>query len=129
MGPAGQEIPAIYHSDSTFRDVSSIISDFSGETLHPKRLADLAEVDIASLPILEGNLRYGPPITGTGKFICVGLNYSDHAAETNADVPQEPVLFMKATSSIIGCNDDIEMPRGSMKMDWKWSLVSLLGKK
>ena len=128
LGPVGQEIPAIFHSDGTFRNVSSIITDFSGENLHPKKLKSLSKANICKLPILNYDLRYGPPITGTGKFICVGLNYSDHAKETNAEVPKEPVLFMKATSTIMGCNDDIILPRGSTKSDWEVELGVVIGK-
>lgn len=128
VGPAGQETPALYHTDGTFRDVSSLITDFSGEALLPENLSKLASADLEALPVLDKGLRYGPPVTGTGKFICVGLNYSDHAAETGAQVPSEPVIFMKATSTIMGCNDDVEMPRGSTKSDWEVELGIVIGK-
>ncbi|MGJ8561366.1 MAG: fumarylacetoacetate hydrolase family protein [Litorimonas sp.] len=128
VGPIGQEIPAVYHSDDTLRDVSSLIDDFSGETLLPANLAKLARADLSALPVLDASLRYGPPVSGTGKFVCIGLNYSDHAAESGMTVPSEPVIFMKATSTIMGCNDDVEMPRGSTKSDWEVELGIVIGK-
>ena len=128
FGAKGAEKPGLMHEDGTIRDLSGVIDDLAGETLYPEALARIAETDAASLPVVEGDPRLGPPIAGTGKFICIGLNYSDHAAETGATVPPEPIIFMKATSAICGPNDPIVIPRGSEKTDWEVELAVVIGK-
>ncbi|WP_265500640.1 fumarylacetoacetate hydrolase family protein [Paracoccus beibuensis] len=128
-GAAGAEKPGLLHSDGTIRDLSGQVGDLSGATLDPAELTRLAALDADSLPVVEGDPRLGPPIAGTGKFICIGLNYADHAAESGMDVPSEPVIFMKATSAICGPNDPILIPRGSTKTDWEVELAVVIGKR
>lgn len=125
-GEPGQEKPGVLAADGTLRDLSGTVADLSGATL-----ADLGNlgVDPESLQKVEGDPRLGPCVAGTGKFICIGLNYSDHAAETGASVPDEPIIFMKATSAICGPNDPILIPRGSEKTDWEVELAVVIGKK
>ncbi len=125
-GEPGQERPGLLHTDGTIRDLSAHIPDLAGAAL--TRLGDLAAVDATKLPEVSGNPRLGPCVAGTGKFICIGLNYSDHAAETGAKVPPEPIIFMKATSAICGPNDPILIPRGSEKTDWEVELGVIIGK-
>ncbi|NIZ12612.1 fumarylacetoacetate hydrolase family protein [Phaeobacter sp. HF9A] len=127
-GAPGAEKPGLMHSDGTLRDLSGVIDDLSGANLSPEALAKLADTDASTLPVVEGNPRLGPPIANTGKFICIGLNYADHAAESGMDVPPEPVIFMKATSAICGPNDPIIIPRGSEKTDWEVELAVIIGK-
>ena len=128
FGPAGKEKPGILAADGTIRDLSSIVSDISASWLSTAPSAELAKVDPLSLPIVESGVRPGPCVTGVGKFICIGLNYSDHAAESGMAVPSEPVVFMKATSSIMGPDDDVVIPRGSTKTDWEVELGVVIGK-
>ncbi|GGB19056.1 fumarylacetoacetate hydrolase family protein [Allosediminivita pacifica] len=128
FGAKGAEKPGLMHEDGTIRDLSGVIDDLAGDTLYPEALAKIAATDASSLPVVEGDPRLGPPIAGTGKFICIGLNYSDHAAETGATVPPEPIIFMKATSAICGPNDPIVIPRGSEKTDWEVELAVVMGK-
>ena len=125
-GQPGQEKPGLLHTDGTLRDLSSHIPDLAGDVL--TRLPDLARIDAASLPVVPGSPRLGPCVGGTGKFICIGLNYSDHAAETGSKVPPEPIIFMKANSAICGPNDPILIPRGSEKTDWEVELGVVIGK-
>lgn len=127
-GNAGQEKPGILDSNGNIRDLSAHITDISGDVLGDDQLAAIAAYDIDSLPVVEGNPRIGPCVAGVGKFICIGLNYSDHAAEAGMDVPPEPVVFMKATSAITGPNDNVEMPRGSSATDWEVELGVVIGK-
>lgn len=127
-GEAGAEKPGLLAEDGTIRDLSAHVGDIAGEVLSPEGLAALARIDAASLPEVSGNPRLGPCVAGTGKFICIGLNYSDHAAETGATVPPEPIIFMKATSAIVGPNDDVEIPRTSEKTDWEVELGVVIGK-
>ncbi len=127
-GPAGAEKPGILHSDGTVRDLSAIVSDIGGDVLSDAGMASIRAADPARLPIVQG-ARLGPCVAGTGKFICIGLNYSDHAAETGATVPPEPIIFMKATSAICGPNDPIIIPRTSEKTDWEVELAVIIGKK
>jgi len=115
-------------ADGRIRDLSAEIDDVGGKNLDPKVLKKLARLDPASLPAVRGNPRIGPCVAGTGKFICIGLNYSDHAAETGATVPPEPIIFMKATSAIVGPDDDVLIPRGSKKTDWEVELGVVIGK-
>lgn len=126
-GPKGQERPGILDADSCIRDLSHHISDLSGRDLLPESLALIGTLDLGSLPLVEGNPRTGACVGRVGKFICVGLNYSDHAAETNAVVPPEPIIFMKATSAVHGPSDDVVKPRGSTKMDWEVELAIVIG--
>jgi 2-keto-4-pentenoate hydratase/2-oxohepta-3-ene-1,7-dioic acid hydratase in catechol pathway len=115
-------------ADGRIRDLSAEIDDIGGANLDPKILKKLARLDPASLPAVRGNPRFGPCVAGTGKFICIGLNYFDHAAETGATVPPEPIIFMKATSAIVGPDDDVIIPRGSAKTDWEVELGVVIGK-
>jgi 2-keto-4-pentenoate hydratase/2-oxohepta-3-ene-1,7-dioic acid hydratase in catechol pathway len=114
-------------ADGAIRDLSAHVGDIAGATLSPASLAGLAKIDPASLPLVPGNPRFGPCVAGVGKFICIGLNYSDHAAETGAKVPPEPIIFMKATSAIVGPDDDVVIPRGSEKTDWEVELGVVIG--
>ncbi len=127
-GPSGAEKPGVLDSEGRIRDLSAHVADIAGATLSPDGLAALAALPLDSLPIVDPAVRLGPCVTGTGKFICIGLNYSDHAAETGATVPTEPVIFMKATSAIQGPNDPVEIPRGSVKTDWEVELGVVIGK-
>ncbi|MDZ4392346.1 fumarylacetoacetate hydrolase family protein [Cypionkella sp.] len=127
-GPVGAEKPGILHSDGTVRDLSAIVSDIGGDVLSDAGMASIRAADPARLPIVQG-ARLGPCVAGTGKFICIGLNYADHAAESGMAVPPEPVIFMKATSAICGPNDPIIIPRTSEKTDWEVELAVIIGKK
>jgi 2-keto-4-pentenoate hydratase/2-oxohepta-3-ene-1,7-dioic acid hydratase in catechol pathway len=127
-GLPAQEKPGLFSDDGFIRDLSSIVRDIDGSILDPHSLARLRELDPMSLPIVEGPLRLGPCVGQVGKFICIGLNYADHAAESNMPVPAEPVVFMKATSAIMGPNDDVVLPRGSQKTDWEVELGVIIGK-
>jgi 2-keto-4-pentenoate hydratase/2-oxohepta-3-ene-1,7-dioic acid hydratase in catechol pathway len=127
VGPLGQEKPAILDKDGKVRDLSGHVADIGGSAISPEGLAKIAALDLASLPEIAAS-RIGACVTGTGKFICIGLNYSDHAAETGAAVPPEPVIFMKATSAICGPNDDVLIPRTSEKTDWEVELGVVIGK-
>ena len=128
VGAKGAEKPALLHSDGTYRDLSSIVPDLEGEALTPAGLAKIRAADPGKLPVLDAKLRIGPCVGFVGKFICVGLNYADHAAESGMPVPPEPVLFMKATSAIIGPNDDVIVPKNSTKCDWEVELGVVIGK-
>ncbi|MEN5275668.1 fumarylacetoacetate hydrolase family protein [Brucella sp. TWI432] len=127
-GETGQEKPGLLDADGNIRDLSAHISDLSGAVLSPEALAKLGSLDVNALLKVEGNPRLGPCVAGTGKFICVGLNYADHAAESGMAVPPEPVIFMKATSAIVGPNDDLIIPRGSEKTDWEVEFGIVIGK-
>lgn len=125
-GPKGQEKPGLLDTSGTIRDLSAHVADLSGAVLTD--LDRLKAIDPATLPRVEGSPRLGPCVGGTGKFICIGLNYADHAAESGLQVPPEPVIFMKATSAICGPNDPILIPRGSQKTDWEVELGVVIGK-
>ncbi len=125
-GPAGAEKPALLAADGTVRDLSGVIADLSGEVLSDAGLARLAAIDPATLPEVTVD-RIGACVPRPGKFICVGLNYADHAKETGKAPPDEPILFMKASSAVIGPNDDVEIPRGSLKADWEVELGVVIG--
>ena len=127
VGQPGQEKPAILDSEGKVRDLSGHVADIGGAAISPEGLAKLAALDPATLPELQVD-RIGACVAGTGKFICIGLNFSDHAAETGATVPPEPVIFMKASSAICGPNDDVLIPRGSEKTDWEVELGVVIGK-
>jgi len=127
-GPPGQEKPGLLDADGRIRDLSAHVDDIAGATLLPDALDRLRAIDPASLPLVEGNPRLGPCVGQVGKMVCIGLNFSDHAAETGMAVPPEPIIFMKATSAIVGPNDPIELPRGSEKTDWEVELAFVIGK-
>jgi 2-keto-4-pentenoate hydratase/2-oxohepta-3-ene-1,7-dioic acid hydratase in catechol pathway len=127
-GAPGAEKPGLLDSTGAIRDLSGTVPDVSGDTLLPESLARLRKIDAASLPRVSGTPRIGPCVGRVGKFICIGLNYSDHAAESGMAVPKEPIVFMKATSSIVGPNDSLEIPRGSTKTDWEVELGVVIGK-
>lgn len=127
-GAPGAEKPGLIDATGKLRDLSGHVADIAGAALDPTALADLAAIDTSGLREVEGNPRLGPCVTGTGKFICIGLNYSDHAAETGATVPPEPIIFMKATSAISGPDDDLVIPRGSVKTDWEVELGVVIGR-
>jgi len=126
-GPPGQERPGLLDAHGRIRDLSGVLTDIDGDRLSPASLSDLTGIDPETLPVVEDNPRLGPPVANIGKFIAVGLNFSDHAAESNLPVPQEPVLFTKATSCIVGPNDTVVIPRGSKKTDWEVELGVVIG--
>jgi len=126
-GPAGQERPGILDNTGALRDLSSIVPDIAGDVLRPESLARIQALDPATLPRVTDAARIGACVGRVGKLLCIGLNYSDHAAESGMTVPKEPVVFMKATSSISGPNDDIVIPRGSRKTDWEVELGVVIG--
>jgi len=128
-GPKGNEKPGMIDADGLIRDLSGVLPDLTSAQLAKGALARLAEIDPSTLPAVHQPVRYAPIVADIGKLICVGLNYSDHAAESGMAVPSEPVLFMKATSSIIGCNDAVVLPRGSVKSDWEVELGVVIGKR
>ncbi len=127
-GSPGAEKPGLLDSHGAIRDLSGVVQDIAGDTLLPDSLAKLRTLDPASLPKVNGAPRIGPCVGRVGKFICIGLNYSDHAAESGMVVPTEPIVFMKATSCIVGPNDNVEIPRGSKKTDWEVELGVVIGK-
>ena len=127
-GPAGAEKPGLLDGDGTIRDLSGHVADIDGDTLSPAGLERLAAIDPASLPAVDGSTRLGPCVGSISKLICVGLNYADHAEESNLPIPEEPVLFSKAITSISGPNDDVVIPKGSVKTDWEVELGIVIGK-
>ncbi len=127
-GEPGNERPGILDAAGNIRDLSGHLSDLNEKTLSPATLNMIASINVDSLPLVPGEQRIGPCVGGSRKFICVGLNYSDHAAETNATVPPEPILFMKSPHAIVGPNDNVEIPRGSKKTDWEVELGVVIGK-
>ena len=126
-GPKGQEKPGIVDAKGVVRDLSGLVYDIAGDVLTDQGLAGIAEADLSSRPAVEVD-RYGPCVGGVGKFVCIGLNYSDHAEESGLEVPAEPVIFAKATSAICGPNDTVEIPRGSKATDWEVELGVVIGK-
>lgn len=126
-GPAGQEKPGMIDSAGTLRDLSGRLSDIDGAALAPERLAELKAIDPATLPKVPGNPRLGPPVAGVGKIVAVGLNFSDHAAESGMEAPAEPILFMKAVTALSGPNDPVVIPPGSEKTDWEVELAIVIG--
>ncbi|MBV2359493.1 fumarylacetoacetate hydrolase family protein [Thalassococcus sp. CAU 1522] len=126
-GETGAEKPGMMDGD-TLRDLSGVIDDITGATLDDATLARLRDLDPASLPAVSGKPRLGPCVGAIGKFLCIGLNYSDHAAETGAEIPKHPILFFKANSAIVGANDTVMMPRGSTHTDWEVELGVVIGK-
>ncbi len=127
FGPKGYEKPGMLDANGILRDLSGLLPDLTADHLGRAALDKLASVDPARLPAIEGPVRLAPVVAGIGKMICVGLNYSDHAAESGMEVPSEPVLFTKATSAIIGCNDPVVLPRDSAKSDWEVELGVVIG--
>lgn len=128
-GAIGAEKPGMIDADGTLRDLSGHVSDIAGDVLSDAGLAKLRAIDPKSLPAVEGSPRMGACVGSIGKFMCIGLNYSDHAAESGLAVPDHPVLFMKATSAVVGPNDDVYMPRGSVSTDWEVELGVVIGTK
>lgn len=128
-GQPGQEKPGLIDAQGQLRDLSAQVADIDGAALSPASLQKLAAIDAASLPAVSGPVRRGPPVARVGKIICVGLNYADHAAETGAPIPAEPILFLKPSSSIIGPDDTVVIPRGSVKTDWEVELGVVIGRK
>ena len=127
-GPKGQEKPAMLDAQGQVRDLSGVIADLRADLLTPEGLAPLRALDPNSLPLVAAPGRMAPPWSGMGKFICVGLNYADHAAESGMPVPAEPVLFTKHTSTVVGCNDPLVLPQGSVKTDWEVELGVVIGR-
>lgn len=128
-GEPGKESPGLLDREGRIRSLSEIIPDIGGEVLSRASLKKLASIDPETLPLVDSSTRLGPCVAGTTKILCIGLNYADHARESGMEVPKEPVLFMKATSSICGPNDDIEIPRNSQKTDWEVELGVIIGSK
>lgn len=129
FGNIGEEKPGAIDSNGIIRDISSIINDLNGQSIDDLTLERLRKINLKSLPAVSNNTRIGPCIGSVGKFLSIGLNYSDHAAETGLPIPEHPILFLKATSSIVGPNDTVYMPRGSTKSDWEVELGVIIGKK
>ncbi len=127
-GDKGAERPGLLAADGTIRDLSAHVADIDGSVLGDAKLAELAALDASSLPVVDGEPRLGPPIASMGKFVCIGLNYVDHAHETNSPIPEEPIVFMKATSAINGPNDPVVIPRRSEKTDWEVELGIVIGR-
>ncbi|OLU19642.1 ureidoglycolate lyase [Pseudomonas sp. PA1(2017)] len=127
-GAKGAEKPGLLDADNQIRDLSGHVADIAGDVLTPAGLAALAQLDPASLPVVTGNPRIGACVGQVGKFVCIGLNYADHAAESGMEVPEEPIIFNKWTSAICGPNDAVEIPRGSIKTDWEVELGVVIGK-
>lgn len=127
-GKPGHEKPGLLDDDGRIRDLSAHVADIGGEAISPSGLRRLARLKADDLPLVKGRPRLGPCVAGTGKLVCIGLNYADHAAESGMAVPPEPVVFMKATSAICGPNDTVEIPRGSTKTDWEVELGVVIGK-
>jgi 2-keto-4-pentenoate hydratase/2-oxohepta-3-ene-1,7-dioic acid hydratase in catechol pathway len=128
FGPEGSENPGILDADGNIRDLSGVIDDLVGAALSDSELERIRATDPASLPLVKDNPRIGACVGQVGKFVCIGLNYADHAAESGLALPEEPVVFFKATSAICGPNDNVEIPRGSVKSDWEVELGVVIGK-
>jgi len=126
-GKPGKEKPGLIDADGKLRDLSDVIAGIGPEQLSPKSLAKLAKVKTAKLPLVRGNPRYGVPFTGATKFVAIGLNYTDHAAETGNALPKEPIIFHKTLTCMQGANDDVMMPKGSTKTDWEVELGIVIG--
>jgi 2-keto-4-pentenoate hydratase/2-oxohepta-3-ene-1,7-dioic acid hydratase in catechol pathway len=126
-GPPGQEKPGLLDDAGVIRDLSGVVGDLAGDVLRRASMDRLHALDISTLPRVEGTPRIGPCVGGVGKLVCIGLNYSDHAAEAGMAIPSEPIIFMKATSAIVGPDDDVVIPRGSKKTDWEVELGVVIG--
>jgi 2-keto-4-pentenoate hydratase/2-oxohepta-3-ene-1,7-dioic acid hydratase in catechol pathway len=129
IGPAGHEKPAFVGTDGSAYDLSSLVSDITPEFIASDGLEKLASQELASLPKIEGNFRYGPPVKNISKIVAIGLNYEDHAIESNLPIPTEPIMFGKAITAITGPNDTVILPRGSTHSDWEVELGVIIGKK
>ncbi len=129
FGEPGRERPGMLDHAGTIRDLSSVVSDISGDTIDDETLAKLAQLDVAGLPEVDASVRIGPCVANVSKFICVGLNYADHAEESNLPIPEQPILFQKAVSAICGPNDDVIRPKTATKMDWEVELGIVIGKR
>ncbi|WP_173931820.1 fumarylacetoacetate hydrolase family protein [Chelativorans sp. Marseille-P2723] len=129
FGNKGSEKPAVLHSDGTIRDVSSLVADYTPTTISPALIRILESADIGSLPTVPAATRIGAPLARTGHFLAIGLNFADHAAESNMPVPDEPIVFSKAPSSLSGPNDDVMLPKGSLKSDWEVELAVVIGER
>jgi 2,4-diketo-3-deoxy-L-fuconate hydrolase len=128
-GPLGSEKPGLLDGQGQIRDLSGHVADITPAALSPAALAKVASIDPASLPLVDGRPRYGVPVSGSGKFIAIGLNYADHAAESNMPIPKEPIVFTKAITSLCGPNDAVVIPKGSKKSDWEVELGIIIGSK
>ena len=128
-GAKGAEKPALVDAQGTVRDLSAVVTDITAQTMTPANLKRLAELDASKLPAVASPGRIAPPWSGMGKFICIGLNYSDHAAETGSPIPKEPIIFMKPVNVVVGCNDAVVLPQGSVKTDWEVELGVVIGTK
>ncbi len=128
-GPAGQEKPGILDAAGAIRDLSGIVADIAGDVLGPNGLKKLASVDVTTLPKVDGNPRLGPPVAGMKNLFCIGLNYADHAAETGNPIPKEPIVFLKSLGALCGPNDDVIIPKNSVKCDWEVELCIIIGTK
>lgn len=126
-GPKGAEKPGLLDAGGAIRDLSGVIPDLAGDALSPEGLARLAALDPASLPKVDGQPRLGPPVTGMTNYLCIGLNYADHAAEAGAAIPKEPIIFLKSLGALCGPNDDVIIPKGSQKTDWEVELAVVIG--
>jgi 2-keto-4-pentenoate hydratase/2-oxohepta-3-ene-1,7-dioic acid hydratase in catechol pathway len=127
-GPAGQEKPGLLDAQGAIRDLSGTVPDIAGAVLSPEGLARLAALDPASLPLVPGSPRLGPCVAGMKNFVCIGLNYADHAAETGAPIPKEPIVFLKSLGAVVGPDDDVVIPKNSVKTDWEVELAVIIGK-
>ena len=128
-GALGQEKPGLIDSAGQLRDLSAQVKDLTGEAYSPASLAKLAALNPATLPTVSGSPRLGAPVTGISKFVAIGLNYVDHAKETNSPIPAEPIIFLKANTSLSGPNDPVQKPRGSIKLDWEVEIAAIIGTK
>ncbi len=128
-GPAGQEKPGLLDADNRIRDISGLVDDITGAAFEAGLAEKVAGIDPSGLPLVEGNPRIGPCVGNVGHFIAIGLNYEDHARETNSPIPAEPILFSKARSCIVGPDDDVALPKGSVKSDWEVEIGFLIGKR
>ena len=128
FGSPGQEKPGIVDQEGKIRDLSSIVDDISGPALLDSELEGIRSTDLYGLPLVDEGIRLGACVSGIGKFLCIGLNYSDHAKEANMPIPEEPIMFMKATSAVVGANDDVTIPKDSNKSDWEVELGVVIGK-
>lgn len=128
FGEPGAEKPGAMDADGVVRDLSGVVSDIAGDVLLPDNIERLKKLDLSTMDAVSPDTRLGPCSSGIGKYLCIGLNYSDHAAETGSKVPKEPILFSKATSAVIGPNDDVVIPRKSVKTDWEVELAVVIGK-
>ncbi len=128
-GPAGQEKPGILGPDGSIRSLVGVVDDIAGEVLGPNGLKKLASVDVNNLPKVDGNPRLGPPVAGMKNLFCIGLNYADHAAETGNPIPKEPIVFLKSLGALCGSNDDVIIPKNSVKCDWEVELCIIIGTK